>query len=432
MRTLWITAALLALLTLPLTACGEDEDNGSQAAQQQNNANNAANNGEANNAANNGEANNAVNNGEGNNGEEEDPLAGLPAQPWSVYEAGHFNVGYRTGTLRYTPQGADGERSLRVAYWYPSRETREQGISYIGIPRPEVYAEVEPAHSQPAPVLVFSHGSGGLAEQSYTMMEFFASHGWVVVAPDHTGNTFLDVGRGIPPETLEYRPQDISAVIDHLQALPEEDALAPMISEDIVLSGHSFGGYTTLAVSGASYSQLEDFLVFCEQSLGNEEFCDYLAREDVQARFRAGFRDDRVKVAIPMAPFGGPVFGPGVAQIEVPTLLMTALRDRTLPPEQDGDPIWNGLDDEEDVRVDFTTGGHFTFSDACALEEALNVSIAQGDGCGADFIPPDQAYFVINAFAMAYARLHLWGDATDQALLEGEQTLDTSVEVSTR
>jgi predicted dienelactone hydrolase len=325
----------------------------------------------------------------------------------------------------------DRERRLRLALWYPSRETLPQGISYVGAPREAVFAEVAPAHAEPLPVLVFSHGSGGFAEQSYSMMEFFASHGWVVAAPDHTGNTFLDVRSGISPETLETRPQDISAVIDFLQALPAEDPLAALISDDIVVSGHSFGGYTTLALSGAAYD-VETFLDLCERGgAGLGAFCDYLTQPEVVARFRASFFDPRIKLGIPMAPFGGIVFGEGAGAIDVPILLMTARADQTLPPAQDGDPLWEGLDGEEDVRLDFVTGGHFTFSNGCALAETLGFGLGNDDGCGPNFIGVDQAFYVINAYALAFARFHLWGDATDQDLLRGERTLDATVQVFT-
>lgn len=402
------------LLTSLLAACSEDEKTETEQSNLDSNNTSAENNSadNPNNSA--AEANNNPNNDEP---DAEGPLS------WSVLEEGPYNVGYRTTQVIYTPKGSTEARRLRLAFWYPSEETKDRGASYIGATRPNVFEGVAPAIDGKAPLLVFSHGSNGFAEQSFSMTEFFASHGWVVVSPDHTGNTLLETS--IPPETLEYRPQDISAVIDMALDLPEENPLRGKISEEeIILSGHSFGGYTTLAVSGSGFD-VEYFLAACEDGVrGLEEFCAYFSQEDVEARFREGFHDPRVKAAIPMAPFGGIVFQENLSEIDIPVLLLTALKDRTLPPAQDGDPIWNALDGEHDIRIDFTTGGHFSFSNACEVAENLNYSIGVNDGCSPAFLDPAEVWRVANAYSLAFARFHLWGDESNMDLLNGTEVLN--------
>jgi predicted dienelactone hydrolase len=42
------------------------------------------------------------------------------------------------------------------------------------------------------PVIVFSHGFGGIRFQSYFLTERLATHGFIVIAPDHPGNTLVD------------------------------------------------------------------------------------------------------------------------------------------------------------------------------------------------------------------------------------------------
>lgn len=342
--------------------------------------------------------------------------------PWSVDEMGHYPVGYTTGELTYQAEGV-GERTLRLAYWYPTFDEVGRG-NYVVYARPEVHADARPAFDSPLPVLVFSHGSSGLAEQSFFMTEYFASHGFIVVACDHTGNTFTD--RGIPPETFQTRPLDISAVLDHVESLPEDHLLHGLFSDQIVMSGHSFGGYTTLATSGADFA-VDAFVEECANGgglVGN--FCDFLERPGVEDRFRQGFHDPRVKVSIPQAPFGGPVYQDGIAAIDIPVLLLTGRVDRTLPPEQDGDPIWEALDGESDLRVDFHTGGHFTFSNACQLAPGL---IGEDDGCGPTNIGFERAFQAINAYSLAFTRLHLLDDDTDIDLLMGERDFGRDIEL---
>ncbi len=344
----------------------------------------------------------------------------LPPMPWSVDAPGHYPVGFTTGEVTYNADGV-GERTLRLAYWYPTFD-EVGGGQYQVYARPEVHMNAPPAHTEPLPVLVFSHGSTSFAEQSFFMTEFFASHGFIVVAPDHTGNTYFD--GGIPTETFEFRPMDITAVLDHVEGLPEDHLLHGLFSDEIVMSGHSFGGYTTLANAGAAYS-VDAFIEECGAG-GTNSFCERLEVQGVEARFRAGFGDPRIKAAIPQAPFGGPVFMDGVADIDIPVLLMTGRVDITLPPEQDGDPIWAGLDGESDLRVDFHTAGHFTFSNACQIAPGL---IGQDDGCGPEFIGPERAFQAINAYSLAFTRYHVLGDDTDLDLLLGERDFGNDIEL---
>ena len=345
----------------------------------------------------------------------------LPEMPWSVEEAGFYGVGYRAFEVEYMPEGAEEPRSLRLAIWYPTRDREGEPPKYMDIlPREGVIDGASVALEAPAPLLVFSHGHRSFAEQSFFMTEFFASHGWVVVAPTHTGNTLFDAPPKRPPQMFDWRPQDISLAMDTLYGLPESDPLAGLISRDVVLSGHSYGGYTTLAVSGASYD-VEGILEDCE--IIDDLDCSYIG--GAEARFRAGFADPRVKVSIPMAPGNADTFGAGLADIDIPVMLMTGLLDASLVDEVHGTPIWNGLDGPEDIRIQFTTGAHLTFSDGCELLPAAGTN----DGCGEGFIDSQEAHRIINAYAMAYARRHLWGDESLDDLLDGERSLSDTVEI---
>jgi predicted dienelactone hydrolase len=445
----WVLCACAAL-ALAWVGCGEDDaggDGGDNAANNGgNNANNGGNNADANNAdnsatnnadnsADNSAANNATNNAANsgdnsaannadnsatNNGEEEP----LPPGPWSVEEAGPYRVGYHVETITYTPPYSDQARRIRIAFWYPTRAKEGAPVSYLTLRRAGILGGAPIGVEGEAPVMVFSHGSTSFPEQSFTMTEFFASHGWIIAAPEHTGNTFLD--GDIPPEALEFRPTDIKATLDHLGALPDDNPTKGHLSDKVALVGHSFGGYTTLAVSGASFL-VDTFEEECVDSPDGFGFCEHFLTEGTPDRFRAGFRDERIKAAIPMAPFGGPVFGDGVGSIEIPVMLMTARADATLPPEQDGDPIWDGLDGPDDIRLDFTTGGHFTFSDACLIGETLGINFGEGDGCGPAFISPEAGWEAINAYSLAFLRHHFEGDDTNLDLLTGQRTLDDSV-----
>ena len=349
------------------------------------------------------------------------PLEPLPDRPWDVTEAGYYGVGYRSIDFAYTPDGFAEERALRASVWYPTRDRAGEPARYSRIlPRETVFDSASVAIDAPAPVMLFSHGNQAFAEQSYFLTEFFASHGWIVIAPSHEGNTIFDNGER-PSEMFEWRPQDVSRALDAVRDLPEEDALSGLLSDDVILSGHSYGGYTTLAVAGGSYD-VEAIDADCG-IVDDDEGCAYFAA--ARARYEAGFRDERVKVAIPMAPGNARALGGGVAEIPIPVMHMTALLDKQTTEESSGTPFWAALDGPDDLRVQFLTAGHLTFSDGCTLVPGT----FQDDGCGPEFLDSELAHQFINAYAMAYARKHLWGDTEYDDLLGGERSLHPDIEL---
>src|SRR5205814_454995 len=77
-------------------------------------------------------------------------------------------------------------------------------------------------------------------------------------------------------------------VLDQLLALPASDPLSGHLStEQIAMSGHSFGGYTTMAVGGARY-QIDALHTQCATSSTTDGFCSTLTPEK-EDLFHAGF-----------------------------------------------------------------------------------------------------------------------------------------------
>ncbi|MGM0577648.1 MAG: alpha/beta hydrolase family protein [Myxococcota bacterium] len=349
-----------------------------------------------------------------------DAAAG-PVEPEELMAPGPWGVGFRTLEVTYRPETFDEDRALPVSIWYPTADQDGEGATYAHelIERPDVLVDASPAGDDPLPLLVFSHGNGGFPGQSFFLTEHLASHGWVVVAPGHTGNTVLDMS--LVAEAVLLRPQDISAVLDAVEDLPGDDPLAGRLSDDVAMAGHSFGGYTTLAIGGASYD-VEALRAGCEESPG--DLCEVLTSQRY-ALLEHGFRDARVRVLVPMAPSTKDVLGPGsTASVDAPTLLLTGALDGLTPNDEHGDPLWEGLEGSGDLRVDIATAGHFTFSNACEI--GLNLD----DGCGDEYIPFEDAYDIVRAYSLGFLRHHLLGHAGLAPLLEGEVTLSDEVALS--
>ena len=154
----------------------------------------------------------------------------------------------------------DPERTLPTEIWYPARpgvRERDDGEHPLGLPH-RATRNVTPLPDATLPLVVFSHGNSGLRQQSTFLMTHLASHGFVVAAPDHVGNTF---GEMISLETDEerrevhlrarrQRPHDVARVISALLDEGLEADRRPAIDPGrIGVAGHSYGGWTALKVA---------------------------------------------------------------------------------------------------------------------------------------------------------------------------------------
>lgn len=352
-------------------------------------------------------------------GEEAPPTEEAPPPVEELYEQGPWAVGHTQSTVAYRPPGAEHDRPLPVRIWYPSPPdvTGEPADYAVGgiveIPAPHALEATRVAAGESFPLAVYSHGSGGDNLLAYPYAERMASHGWIVIAPNHVGNTAL--GEELPTaELLVKRVTDISALLDAATSGFGDDALSGRVDlERVFLFGHSFGAYTTLVAGGATLDY-DKMLELCDPV--DAEDCAYLKREAVEDAVRAGLADPRIDAIAPQAPALSRVFASdGYADVGVSTLLMSGQLDRTTPESTETLPVWEGLDHPEDAWIDIPTGAHFTFISICHdLSEALIKAFqpdAFEDGCGPDFIPTVEAVPALVAYVLAYAELHVRGNA---------------------
>src|SRR5437868_6801938 len=64
----------------------------------------------------------------------QDPDIGPPPHyplTWAVTQAGPFRVGYRSGTLTYTPLGRTAPRTIALGIWYPTLATTGPAARYF-------------------------------------------------------------------------------------------------------------------------------------------------------------------------------------------------------------------------------------------------------------------------------------------------------------
>lgn len=172
-----------------------------------------------------------------------------------------------------------------------------------------------PDRSDPAPVVLFSHGLGGTKEGSSYLGAHWSSRGYAVVFLQHAGSddsVWKSQARGqrmaamkqaASLENLLLRVKDVSAVLDQLEAWNKENGnklFGRLDMSRIGMSGHSFGAVTTQAVSGQSYSG------------GGQRFTDR-----------------RIRAAIMFSPSIPRAGSPSVAfgSVSIPWMLMTGTKD---------------------------------------------------------------------------------------------------------
>lgn len=363
-------------------------------------------------------------------------VACAPPDPEALFASGEHDVGYRRVETTYTPPGGEA-RTLPVHAWYPADASGEAMATYTVAAIVERDSEVALAAPAAAdgtwPLVVYSHGSGGEGLLGYPYAEHLASHGFVVLAPDHLGNTARDgIGAGFAPLTrlLVDRPSDVRATLDLAQA--GAFGGLDVRADQAMVVGHSFGGYTTLAVGGAELD-VDALEVGCAQ-VEDDESCDLLAEGAVNQALRDGFADPRVVALVPQAPAFIPQLEAGsLAALDVPVMLQTGRRDQSTTQSEQAEPAWAGLDGEQDLWVELPDGGHYSFVSICDdLSQTLLDAFLDGadeDGCGDDFTPVSQSVPALGAYLHAFANVHVEGDKRWEDVLVGE-ALDPAVEVT--
>ena len=92
------------------------------------------------------------------------------------------------------------------------------------------------------PVVVFSHGNGGWPVQLAILGESLASHGYVVVAPRHTGNAW-GTPEVVNAEVSVDRPLDISFVMDVITSRSKTEG--DLLEGKLDLDSITYGGYSS-------------------------------------------------------------------------------------------------------------------------------------------------------------------------------------------
>jgi predicted dienelactone hydrolase len=210
---------------------------------------------------------------------------------------------------------------------------------YLPIPKAE---DVNP---QPAPVIVISHGIASDRQTFAYLAEHLASYGFAVAAIDHPdtdAKKYRDHLSGLagPPNAMAAidRPLDVKFLLDELQRLSQSDSRfrGRLNLDQVGAIGQSLGGYTVLALAGATIN-FQQLHKDCnpDNSL-NLSMLIQCRVEELPAK-NYSLKDDRIKAVLALNPVDSSVFGQsGLQPIKIPVMLVAGSDDIFAPavPEQ--------------------------------------------------------------------------------------------------
>jgi dienelactone hydrolase len=354
-------------------------------------------------------------------------LAALPSQAGSKtgkapepLAAGPFPVGVTT-TVFVDTSRTDGftkqPRTLVTEIWYPAtddaRRTPKNTYSDFipGGVTPEIdelikktykmsAAEIDKIYWNEAyrnaaarkgrfPLVIFSHGNGGSRNQNTFWCDYLASHGYIIVSADHTGNARWTIVNGKPAlfqasernNSAKDRPRDVSFLLDQMIRWDKgaDKRFAGRIDTDhAAVTGMSFGSYTA---------------------------------------HWAADQDGRFKAVIAMS--GAP---PSHTNLTVPSLRMLGTEDRTL-----------GVGGNAAIRdnhakhigpsflLELKNGGHYSFTDMFKINKHFGDGVGEGKRRETnepfEFTSMETTYKIINSYSVAFLGYYLKGETSYLAFL---------------
>ena len=282
------------------------------------------------------------------------PAAALP----ELGGRGPYPVGLTNLVFTKASETTGEPRRLDTAVWYPAVED-------TGTPEWDVARDAEVRRGR-WPLVVFSHGACGFPGQSPFYTAGLASWGFVVAAPPHPGNTTAEIAHCFEPaafaDSYANRPADVRFVIDAIAAESRRRGspfLRRVNRRRVGVSGHSFGGQTTLRVAA---------------------------------------EEPRIRGAVALAPAS---MRPDAASIRTPTMILAGERDSITPYDTAARGAYALLEGPR-FLVQIRNTGHCGFAILCA-------PLFCGAGCEPEALPLDQAHALTLRYAVPFFLRYVGG-----------------------
>lgn len=348
---------------------------------------------------------------------------------------GPFWVGYKSLVI-----GEGTEHPLAVSLWYPALNPQgvKEEITYaftskftgLEITVPTVVygralqdATVD-ATAAPYPLVIFSHGFAASAPWYATLVEHYASYGFIVLAPDHTEH-FDSEWSEIWRSSID-RPRDIKQVLDFAEQMTAagSEMAGQLDMQHVAVVGHSYGGYTALTMAGAQYD-LAAFNARCAELPPDDPnmfLCAPLVPNEAKMAARAGldpmpdglwpsFGDPRVTAIIPMASDSYLFDKAGLAKITIPMMAIGGTADTGTPYEWGVRPAFDYASSTRKSLVTIAGAEHTLFNSPCTNTPWFKETPFYVWGCFDPVWDRERGLDLIHHFSTAFLLAELKGDA---------------------
>jgi len=366
---------------------------------------------------------------------------GLRADAPSYARHGPFWVGYQQKSL------GEGDRALAVQLWYPARNPNaaDEDITYAFSLQPiltsfpdwpselvtvvdgRALSDAKPdASAAPYPLVVFSHGFGLNPVWYNTLLEHYASHGFVVLAPQHTDPDWAEAWQA----SID-RPQEILRALDYAEQLTASGGdLAGLIDmERVAVVGHSFGGYTALAMGGARFD-LETFELHAAELIDDPSAWIQMpfVGKGAEMAARAGldsipdglwptFGDPRVDAIVPISSDAFLFDERGLAAIGIPVMAVGGTADTGAPYAWGTLPAYEHASSASKSLVGFVGAEHMVVATPCENMAWIEDTPLHAMFCGDPAWEKERALDLVHHLSTAFLLDVLTDDSKARAAL---------------
>jgi predicted dienelactone hydrolase len=283
----------------------------------------------------------------------------------------------------------DGPRPLNWAVWYPAAasavEKKSSATTWFDEGPIARDAALEPSEN-PYPLVLLSHGTGGVAAGLEWLGRRLAQRGFVALAVNHHGNT------GVEPYAAEgflclwERARDLSMLLEDENW---RERLGGSVNAYAGIAGFSAGAYAAMLLMGArvEYSQFEPDNPVKSPVSGPMEFPDLADRiptlleknaifRESWDRRRDSYADSRFTAALALAP-GRSVLGfeiQSLTRISKPVRIYVGGADALAPAEECSHWLRSNVPGSE-LEI-LPKAGHYVFltkPSAHGLKEGQNI-----------------------------------------------------------
>lgn len=333
-----------------------------------------------------------------------EPAPEPPPEPVAADGIGPYEVGATTVVFE-----DERGQTMTLEVWYPASPdegAEPEDYGRLSIVRDAYRDAPADLRGAPYPMVAFSHGNGGIRYQSSFLTERLASHGFVVVSPDHPGSNFLDYDSDRIVEVAVVRPTDVRIAVDELVARSAGSGRLAGLVEDgpYGMVGHSFGAWTSLVVGGGELDLDKAQEACAEDPIPSCQFFQVEGPLDLST----AVPDPRVAVTIPLAP-GAPMTFADLSGVTNPVLL-GGREDEILPYEPELLPLLDLLPTDAPLLT-FERSGHWSFTDLCEILDTLEDCAGEERG----FSDPRVVQRHTNTLVTAALREHLTGGVEGDA-----------------